>query len=110
MDLEEYKKARQAKADALDMCFIQSTIRDMGESWVADAIEKMMDVNLGRAIIVLPVFDMYDRVQYVDSEFEDWGTVTNIKIVDNGIRYEVRWDDGEPTDLYTAEQIEKVKG
>lgn len=109
MDLEEYKKSRQAKADALDMCFINSMIKDMGESWVAKAIEDAVDVKLGRAIIVLPKFDIYDRVYYTDNDYDDYGTVKNIKIVDNVIKYEVVWDDGEPTDLYTEDQITKVK-
>lgn len=109
MNLEEYKKSRQAKADALDMCFINSMIKDMGESWVAKAIEDAVDVKLGRAIIVLPKFDIYDRVYYTDNDYDDYGTVKNIKIVDNVIKYEVVWDDGEPTDLYTEDQITKVK-
>lgn len=109
MDLEEYKKSRQAKADALDMCFINSMIKDMGESWVAKAIEDAVDVKLGRAILVLPKFDIYDRVYYTANDYDDYGTVKNIKIVDNVIRYEVVWDDGEPTDLYTEDQITKVK-
>lgn len=109
MDLEEYKKSRQAKADALDMSFINSMIKNMGESWVAQAIENAVDVKLGRAIIVLPKFDIYDRVYYTANDYDDYGTVKNIKIVDNVIKYEVVWDDGEPTDLYTEDQITKVK-
>lgn len=93
----------------IDQHFIDEMIKSRGTAWVAQAIENMLDVQLGRAILVLPKFNMYDRVQYKDNPYEDLGTVTNIQILDSGIQYEVRWDDGEPTDLYTEHQIVKVK-
>jgi hypothetical protein len=93
----------------IDQHFIDEMINTRGAAWVAQAIENALDVKLGRAVQILPVFDMHDRVYYKDNDTDDMGTVVDITVVDNMIWYKVRWDDGEPTDLYTQFQIVKVK-
>ena len=93
----------------IDSHFINEMIKSQGVEWVAKALENAMDIKLGLAFHIEPSFKKFDRVQYKDSPYEDWGTVVSISVVDNMIHYGVRWDDGEPTDLFTDSQIEKVK-
>lgn len=109
ISMVDYLKSRQNKAEAFDMMFINSTIKDKGENWVASAIENQLDVDEGNVFLIRPVFNVDEKVSYKDNEGPDYGTVVAIKMVDNIIWYEVVWYDGEPTDLYRDTQLEKVQ-
>jgi hypothetical protein len=109
ISMTDYLKSRRDKSEAFDMMFINSTIKQQGENWVASAIENQVDVDEGNVFLIRPVFNVDERVSYKDSQEPNYGTVVAIEMVDNIIWYKIAWDDGEPTDLYRDTQLEKVQ-
>jgi hypothetical protein len=58
----------------------------------------------------MATFKKGDRVNYVEGGAKDGlGTVTKV-IEHKTYEYEVKWDDGEPTDLYFDDQLAADSG